>query len=137
MHVFFHSVALHCAELPDLQFLVKQLPCIEGADTTVFIKRLLDGILNSDIPLLVKSDNHSFTDAAFWNKQDADKSLRNDNCYLTSLINDKLVAEDTLTPTRHELADTITKSRTQPTEIMISVLRKSNLPNTLSPTFKC
>ena len=41
------------------------IACIERADTAVFIKRLLYGILNSDIPIFVKFDNHSLIDAVY------------------------------------------------------------------------
>ena len=44
------------------------IACIEGADTAVFITGLLDGILNSDIPIFEKSDNLSLIGAVYSTK---------------------------------------------------------------------
>ena len=118
------------------------LACIDSVDSALLLKRIIfdildvqvpitvltdNDILDVQVPITVLTDNASLVDSVFSTKLVSDKRLRIDISYLKSLVDEQNIQRFSWIPTRFQLADCLTKSRSTAQSALIDTLKSSRL----------
>ena len=103
------------------------LACIDGVDSALLLKRIIFDIIHVQVPITVLTDNASLVDSVFSTKLVSDKRLRIDISYLKSLVDEQNIQRFSWIPTRFQLADCLTKSRSTAQSALIDTLKSSRL----------
>ena len=106
----------------------KQWLFLEGAEHAILIKALIKEMLNISLPLICISDNKSLVSSVKSTKVIEDKRLYIDICALREMLQKGEIAELTLTTSKEQIADCLTKSTASP-DALLAVLTGLSLPS--------
>ena len=91
---------------------------MEGAEHCFLLKTMLKEILNTDVPISVKTDSKSLYDALLTSNTLEDKRLKVDICVVRDYIKKEEIKEVCWIPTEQQLADCLTKSGANPAKLL-------------------
>ena len=84
------------------------LVLVEAAETSFWLTRIINEILNADVPIICHADNHSLFEAAYSSKAVEDKRLRLGIAIVREMVQRKEASVKWI-EWKYQLADSLTK----------------------------